>query len=68
VNENMLIALIQFALQFGLDAALGLAKAAKNNSLDDAIAALEKAKTKTAEDYLKEAAAQPAGVPGSGPA
>lgn len=49
--------LIQFGLKFGLDAAIAIAKAFKSNSIDDAIAALETAKTKSAQDYLNEAKA-----------
>ncbi len=63
MSEAALIALIQFGLKFGLDAAVALAKASKNNSIDDAIAALEKAASKTAQDYLDEAGGTPA--PGS---
>ena len=64
MSEQVLIALIQFGLKFGIDAALALARASKNNSIDDAIAALEKAASKTAEDYLKEA--EPTVVGGTG--
>ena len=55
MSEQVLIALIQFGLKFGIDAALALARASKNNSIDDAIAALEKAASKTAQQYLDEA-------------
>ena len=53
------LALIQFAIRFGLDAALIIANAIKRGgaTIDDAIAALEVAKTKTAADYLAEDAA-----------
>ena len=53
------LALIQFAVKFGLDAALILANAFKKGgvTIDDAIAALEMAKTKTAADYLAADAA-----------
>jgi hypothetical protein len=47
---------LQFAIKFGLDAAISIVKgigAAK--TVDDAITALELAKTKTAQDYLDEA-------------
>lgn len=47
------LALIQFAIRFGLDAAIAIANAfKKSDTLDDAIAALELAKSKTAADYL----------------
>lgn len=58
MSETFLIALIQFAIKFGLDSALAIAKANKDASIDEAIAALEVAKTKTAQDYLDEAKAK----------
>lgn len=66
MSEQFLIALIQFAIKFGLDAALAIARASKDASIDEAIAALEVAKNKTAQDYLDEAKAKlPPPVPGS---
>ena len=51
-----IVALIQLAIQYGPDVALAFAKLFKTGStIDDAIAALELAKTKTAEQYLTEA-------------
>lgn len=48
---------IAFAVKFGLSAAIELLKGmSKPATIDDAIAALESAKTKTAQDYLDEAA------------
>lgn len=51
--------LIQFAIKFGLDAALAIIPMFKGGAtIDDAIAALEVAKTKTAADYVAEAKAK----------
>lgn len=51
-----IITLIEFAIKFGIDAAISLAGALKSGAtIDDAIAALELAKTKTAQQYLDEA-------------
>ena len=48
--------IIQFAIKFGIDAAISIVKGIKaGTTIDDAIAALEVAKTKTAQDYLNEA-------------
>ena len=48
--------IIQFATKFGLDAALAILNGIKGGkTIDDAIAALELAKIKTAEQYLQEA-------------
>lgn len=55
MTEAFLLKLMEFALKFGLDSAIAIATARKNASIDDAIAALETAKTKTAQDYLGEA-------------
>lgn len=56
MSEQLLIALFNFGVKFGIDAAIAMAKAFKTGStIDDAIAALEVAKTKTAQDYLSEA-------------
>lgn len=64
MSETLLIALIQFAIKFGLDAAIVISKATKDASIDQVIAALEVAKTKTAQDYLNEAKAkQPPPIP-----
>jgi len=53
------IALIHFAVKFGIDAAIALAKGLQGGAtIEQAIAALEVAKTKTAEQYLADADAQ----------
>lgn len=54
MSEAAIIALTQFAIKFGFDAAIAWAKAFKGATIDDAIAALETAKTKTAADYIAE--------------
>lgn len=48
---------IRYAIKFGIDAAIAIVKAINNNNatVDDAIKALEIAKTKTAQDYINEA-------------
>jgi len=44
VSETLLIALIQFGIKFGLDAAIALSDGIKNaKNIDDAIAALKAA-------------------------
>lgn len=53
MSDLMFLALIQFATRFGIDAAIALASA-KPATIDEAISALQMAKTKTAEDYLAE--------------
>ena len=59
MTTEALIVLIQFALKFGIDAAIAIAGVFKSNvTIDDAIAALEVAKTKSAADYLAEAQAK----------
>ena len=58
MSEAVIIALIQVAIKYGPDAAIAIAKLFKTGAtIDDAIAALEVAKTKTAQDYLNEAKA-----------
>jgi len=55
MSEAGIIALIQFGIRFGLDAAIAIARAFKRDAtIEDAVAALELAKTKTAQDYLRE--------------
>ena len=50
--------LIQWGIKFGIDSAIAIANGIKGGkTIDDAIAALEVAKTKTAQDYLNEAKA-----------
>lgn len=56
MTPELWIALIQFGTKFGLDAALAIINGIKGGkTIDDAIAALELAKVKTAEQYLQEA-------------
>lgn len=57
MSEQLLVALLNFGVKFGIDAALAIAQGVKNKdaTIDDAIAALETAKTKTAQQYLEEA-------------
>jgi len=64
MSEAAIIALSEFAIKFGLDAAIALASSMKPGAtIDDAIAALQTAKTKTAQQYLDEAkSAAAAGV------
>jgi len=56
MTPELWLALIQFATKFGLDAALAILNGIKGGrTIGDAIAALELAKLKTAEQYLQEA-------------
>lgn len=58
MTPDLWIALVQFATKFGLDSALAIINGIKGGkTIDDAITALELAKLKTAQDYLKEATA-----------
>lgn len=58
MTQALWIEIMRFAVQFGIDAAIELAKAIKSGgNIDNAIAALESAKTKTAQQYLDEAKA-----------
>lgn len=65
LTPEVLASWLNFAVKFGIDAALAIGAAFKTGAtVDDAIAALQAAKTKTAVDYLKEAqAALPPPVP-----
>ena len=55
LTPTMWITIAQFAIKFGVDAAIAIANGIKTGAtIDDAIAALELAKTKTAQDYLDE--------------
>ncbi len=50
------IAVLEFATKFGMDAAIAILNGIKGGTtVDDAIAALEAAKLKTAQQYLDEA-------------
>lgn len=56
MSETLAIALINLVAKVGLDAAIAITEGLKKSAtLDDAIAALRAAKTKTAQDYLDEA-------------
>lgn len=60
-KEEILLRLAEYAIKFGLDAAIALAKAIQGGAtIDNAIAAFEFAKTKTATQYLDEAKAEQA--------
>lgn len=54
-KEEIALIITQYAIKFGLDAAIALAKAIQGGgNIDTVIAALEVAKTKTAQQYLDE--------------
>ena len=56
MTAELWIVVIQFAVKYGIDAAIAIMKAIKGGAtIDDAIAALELAKKKTAQEYLDEA-------------
>lgn len=55
MSPELLIAILNFATKFGLEAAIEILKVKPGTTIDEAIAALERAKTKTAQDYLDEA-------------
>lgn len=57
MTEVLFVALLNFAVKYGLDAAIAIGKVMSKPTvtIDDAIAALELAKTKTAAQYLAEA-------------
>lgn len=58
MTEEALISLIKFAIKFGIDSAIAIAPLFKGGAtIDDAINALQMAKTKTAQDYINEAKA-----------
>lgn len=60
MSVEAIIALIQFAIKFGLDAAIAIGPLFKTGTtIDDAIAALQVAKTKSAQEYLDEAKNHP---------
>lgn len=59
MSEQLIITLITVLIKYGPDVALAFAKLTKSGAtIDDAIAALELAKTKTAQDYLNAATSQ----------
>jgi hypothetical protein len=58
MTAELMAALLQFGIKFGLDAALAIAQALKGGiTIDTAIAALGAAKERTAQQYLDEAKA-----------
>ena len=55
LTPTMWITIAQFAIKFGIDSAIAIANGIKTGAtIDDAIAALELARTKSAQDYLDE--------------
>jgi hypothetical protein len=63
LTTDVLILIVQMAIKYGPEVTQAFAKLFKGGaSLDDAIAALELAKTKTAEQYRDEAKANLAAV------
>ena len=59
MTPEIIVAILNFATKFGIDAAVAIIQNLNKPaaSLDDAIAALQAAKTKTAQQYLDEAKA-----------
>ena len=53
MKEELLIALLQFATRFGIAATIEFLRN-RGVTIDDAIAALGKAETKSIADYLRE--------------
>ena len=68
LTSDIALLLGQFAVKYGIDAAVELAQLFKTGAtIDDAIAALNKASEKSAAQYRAEAvAAKAASIPGSG--
>jgi hypothetical protein len=61
MTQELWAALAIYAVKFGLQAAIDLAKSIQaGGGIDAAIAALEKAESKTAQQYLDEARARQA--------
>lgn len=54
MSEALLIAMINFATRFGLDAAIAFLES-KGATIDDAISALKKASEKSLDQYILEA-------------
>lgn len=64
MTTELMAALLQFGIKFGIDAALAIVQNLKGGiTIDTAIAALEAAKTRTAQQYLDEAKAALAPAP-----
>jgi len=61
MSEQLLIALINFGTKFGIAAAIEIAKGIKGPAptIDDAIAALERAESKSLAQYKAEAPNSP---------
>lgn len=58
LTPDIIVSLISLAIKYGPDVALAFANLFKSGvTIDQAIAALELAKTKTAQDYLNAAKA-----------
>ena len=58
MTPDLWLSIINFALKFGIDAAIALVTAIKPGAtIDDAIAALGAAKVKSAADYISQAKA-----------
>ena len=56
MSEALLLALVQFAIRFGIPAAVAFFQN-RGTTIDEAIAALQKAHEKSLEDYIAEDAA-----------
>ena len=56
MSEALLVVLISFAIKFGIPAAVEFFKN-RGTTLDEAIAALEKAQAKSLQEYIDEDAA-----------
>lgn len=58
-QAEIILLIFQYAIKYGIDAALAVANVIKSGgaTIDEAILVLEKAKAKTAQDYLDEAKA-----------
>lgn len=59
MTPDLIVAILSFATKFGIDAAIAVIQNLNKPAatIDDAIAALQAAKTKTAQQYLDEAKA-----------
>lgn len=61
MTQELWASIAMYAVKFGLQAAIDLAKSIKaGGGIDTAIAALERAEAKSAQDYLDEAKANAA--------
>ncbi len=57
MSEALLVALISFAVKYGIPATIEFFKSRATN-IDEAIAALERAQAKSIEEYIREDAAK----------